>query len=133
MSGFTPFKPRAKAFNYRPRYYDPLKEEREQRRLELTGRRSETNDKPLRSGDLLRGQIEARRKNANRKKKRSSLLFLISALVVMMLLISNLYPRIATFVSSASNSSTARSVEREAEFNPYTPITIVPNDYQEEE
>ena len=35
MLGFTPFKKHANKFNYIPRYYDPEKEAREQRRAEL--------------------------------------------------------------------------------------------------
>ena len=41
MLGFSPFKKHANKFNYTPRYYDPEKEAREQRRAELYGRRSD--------------------------------------------------------------------------------------------
>lgn len=41
MLGFTPFKRHANKFNYIPRYYDPEKEAREQRRAELRGERAE--------------------------------------------------------------------------------------------
>ena len=41
MLGFTPFKKHANKFNYIPRYYDPEKEAREQRRAELRGERAE--------------------------------------------------------------------------------------------
>ena len=37
MLGFTPFKRHPNKFNYIPRYYDPEKEAREQRRAELRG------------------------------------------------------------------------------------------------
>ena len=37
MLGFSPFKKRANKFNYTPRYYDPEKEAREQRRAEMFG------------------------------------------------------------------------------------------------
>lgn len=37
MLGFSPFKKHANKFNYIPRYYDPEKEAREQRRAELRG------------------------------------------------------------------------------------------------
>ena len=40
MLGFTPFKKHANKFNYIPRYYDPEKEAREQRRAELRGERA---------------------------------------------------------------------------------------------
>ena len=41
MLGFSPFKKHANKFNYIPRYYDPEKEAREQRRAELRGERAE--------------------------------------------------------------------------------------------
>ena len=41
MLGFTPFKRHPNKFNYIPRYYDPEKEAREQRRAELRGERAE--------------------------------------------------------------------------------------------
>ena len=34
MGWFTPYKRRANEFNYTPRFYDPVKEAREQRRAE---------------------------------------------------------------------------------------------------
>ena len=43
MLGFTPFKRHANKFNYIPRYYDPEKEAREQRRAELRGAVSYTH------------------------------------------------------------------------------------------
>ena len=42
MLGFTPFKKHANKFNYIPRYYDPEKEAREQRRAELRGEEPKT-------------------------------------------------------------------------------------------
>ena len=39
MGFFSPHKRHANKFNYTPRYYDPAKEEREQRRAELRGER----------------------------------------------------------------------------------------------
>ena len=44
MSFFSPYKRRANSFNYRPRYYDPDREEREQRRAELRGERSDDTE-----------------------------------------------------------------------------------------
>ena len=44
MLGFTPFKKHANRFQYTPRYYDPQKEAREQRRAVLSGRRLEDAD-----------------------------------------------------------------------------------------
>ena len=45
MLGFTPFKRHPNKFNYIPRYYDPEKEAREQRRAELRGERAEDADR----------------------------------------------------------------------------------------
>ena len=49
MLGFTPFKRHANKFNYIPRYYDPEKEAREQRRAELRGERVEDGDRESRT------------------------------------------------------------------------------------
>ena len=47
MLGFTPFKRHANKFNYIPRYYDPEKEAREQRRAELRGERAVRSAMPV--------------------------------------------------------------------------------------
>ena len=53
MLGFTPFKKHANKFKYRPRYYDPEKEAREQRRAELRGERAEDAGGEYRPGQYL--------------------------------------------------------------------------------
>ena len=60
MLGFTPFKRHANKFNYIPRYYDPEKEAREQRRAELRGERAEDGDREYRPGQYIRTQRDAR-------------------------------------------------------------------------
>ena len=60
MLGFTPFKKHANKFNYVPRYYDPEKEAREQRRAELRGERSEDASREYVPGQYIRTQREAR-------------------------------------------------------------------------
>ena len=59
MLGFSPYKKHANKFNYIPRYYDPEKEAREQRRAELRGERSDDNSE-YRPGKYIRTQREAR-------------------------------------------------------------------------
>ena len=54
MLGFTPFKRHANKFNYIPRYYDPEKEAREQRRAELRGERAEDGDGEYRPAQYIR-------------------------------------------------------------------------------
>ena len=53
MLGFTPFKKHANKFNYIPRYYDPEKEAREQRRAELRGERAEDAGGEYRPGQYI--------------------------------------------------------------------------------
>ena len=60
MLGFTPFKKHANKFNYIPRYYDPEKEAREQRRAELHGERAEDAGREYKPGQYIRTQREAR-------------------------------------------------------------------------
>ena len=60
MLGFTPFKRHPNKFNYIPRYYDPEKEAREQRRAELRGERAEDADREYQPGQYIRTQREAR-------------------------------------------------------------------------
>ena len=59
MSFFRPHKTKPRQFNYIPRYYDPVKEEREQRRRELHGPSSD-DDEPYTPGRYIRTQREAR-------------------------------------------------------------------------
>ena len=47
MGLFTPVKKHPNRFNYTPRYYDPVKEAREQRRRELRGERGEDIDEAV--------------------------------------------------------------------------------------
>ena len=68
MLGFTPFKRHANKFNYIPRYYDPEKEAREQRRAELRGERAEDGDREYRPGQYIRTQRDARAARAENQR-----------------------------------------------------------------
>ena len=149
MGLFTPAKKHPNRFNYIPRYYDPVKEAREQRRRELRGERgadiddavAEGNYKP---GDYLRRRKAMRieRKSAEgneRSGKRSPIMTLALVAVFVLLLAYLLVPRVVALMNGAqtaqtateqSNGNTSTKTE-EAEFDPYAPIVIVPNDYQE--
>ncbi len=140
-SFFSPFKRHAKSFNYQPRYYDPQKEEREQRRAELSGERRDHTDEggEYVPGQYLRTQFEARaqrrekRLNSGQKRTWS----LIIGIALMFLIIAILYPRlVGIFTEAQQQNRRPAKTEIESEygdFDPYAPITIVPNDYQEEE
>lgn len=132
MGWFTPYK-KANKFNYIPRFYDPVKEAREQRRRELRGESVETdNAAEYAPGMYLRTQREARaerrRTVANRGNRRSGIV--VAAAVVLVLLFAYmLYPKFMELLSLGSSQRTVQPAVEE--FDPYAPILIVPNDYQE--
>lgn len=135
MLGFTPFKKHANKFNYIPRYYDPEKEAREQRRAELRGERSEDASREYVPGQYIRTQREARAaRHANEEDQgRVRILKMAVAAVLVLLFIYLLYPKLAeVFVQSTSQPARQTQVE-EGEFNPYAPIRVVPNDYEEDD
>lgn len=72
MSIFRPHKTKPRQFNYTPRYYDPIKEAFDQRRRELHGTSSETDNLPYQPGDYLRLKKEARRESREEQSKAAS-------------------------------------------------------------
>ncbi|MFR9650536.1 MAG: hypothetical protein SNG35_00735 [Rikenellaceae bacterium] len=138
MGAFTPFKRNANRFNYTPRYYDPAKEEREQRREELLGRRLDADQ----SGEYIPGQyIRTQRdaRNARRGEKRGvgssfRVWIMLGVVVALVILGSALYNSIVTMiVGGESTKPKVESTTTEEEvFNPEATIIIVPNDYVEE-
>lgn len=133
MLGFTPFKKHANRFNYIPRYYDPEKEAREQRRAELRGERSGDGGREYRPGQYIRTQREARsaRRSGEEEQGRLRILKMAAAAVLLLLFIYLLYPRLAQVFLRAATDPVPAAVQTEEEFDPTVPITIVPNDYQE--
>lgn len=95
MLGFTPFKRHANKFNYIPRYYDPEKEAREQRRAELRGERVEDGDREYRPGQYIRTQRDARaaRRSKEDDKGRMRIWKMAGAAVIVLLFIYILYPK----------------------------------------
>lgn len=148
MLGFTPFKKHANRFNYVPRYYDPEKEAREQRRAELRGERAEDADKEYRPGQYIRTQRDARaaRRAARSEADRTRIFKMAAGAVVVLLFIYMLYPRLAdVFVRAQRTAAAEAAAEAEPrrdgprDISEITetewqaqPITIVPNDYEEE-
>lgn len=148
MLGFTPFKKRANKFNYVPRYYDPEKEAREQRRAELRGERAEDAAQEYRPGQYIRTQREARaaHRAARDDRGRMRVWVMIAAVVFVLLFVYLLYPRLASlFIEARRAPAAVESVEpgagadgtldqsgiSETEWQAQ-PITVVPNDYEEE-
>ena len=135
MLGFTPFKKHANKFNYVPRYYDPEKEAREQRRAELRGERSEDASREYVPGQYIRTQREARAARHASKDDwgRIRVLKLAGGVVLILLFVYLLYPKLAeVFIRATSRPAVQTQVE-EGEFNPYAPIRVVPNDYEEDD
>jgi hypothetical protein len=133
MGLFTPVKKHANKFRYVPRYYDPEKERREQRRRELHGTSSEMDGKAYEPGQYIRTQRDARRlAQAERPNHRKGSFMLWVVLAALLLALFSLYPRIVEMFTKAAEPKTTQEQLEIEEFNPYTPITIVPNDYKEE-
>ncbi|MBE6187007.1 MAG: hypothetical protein E7142_06645 [Rikenellaceae bacterium] len=142
MGFFSPHKRHANKFNYTPRYYDPAKEERERRRAELRGeRRDIENSGEYEPGKYIRAKREAREARLAQEKKqknsdkRMNMWVMGLGLILLVVFIYVLVPRIGAIFEMATSDSSSKQVERQMkeyeEFNPYAPIVIVPNDYQE--
>ena len=134
MGLFSPVKKHANKFRYIPRYYDPEKERREQRRKELHGTSCEQDGQEYQPGQYIRTQREARRvaQSSNRGGRKSPSMVIMMLLALAVIIIYMLYPRIVEAFSAARTTPEERAQQELEEFNPYTPITIVPNDYKEE-
>lgn len=134
MLGFTPFKKHANKFNYIPRYFDPEKEAREQRRAELRGERAEDAGREYKPGQYIRTQRDARaaRRADEDKRGQGRILKMAAAAVLVLLFIYLLYPKLAdVFLRARTAPATETQQVGEEEFNPYAPIRVVPNDYEE--
>ena len=136
MGLFSPPKRRPNQFNYIPRYYDPEKERRESRRRELRGE-SSNDDTPYTPGKYIRTVREARaeRKSQQKQSNGTPRAILVFGIAIAVIVIYMLVPRIVNIITMAGKQTNpeVRQAELESEtFNPYTPITIVPNDYTEE-
>ena len=134
MGWFTPYKRKANEFRYTPRYFNPDKERREQRRRELCGESAADADREYEVGQYIRTQraarAEARATRQDRHGKGSTFVLFAGAALILVL-VYMLYPRIVSAFATAHSDSQQGEVQTE-EFNPYTPITVVPNDYKEE-
>ncbi len=140
MGWFSPYKRHANSFNYTPRYYDPAKEEREQRRAELRGERLDDSGEYT-PGKYIKAKREARdlRKEQEAKKgksdKQMKMWTMGVALMLLFVLIYLLIPRLGAIFEMATTDSSQKKFEQAQqeveEFNPYAPLIIVPNDYEE--
>lgn len=148
MLGFSPFKKHANKFNYIPRYYDPEKEAREQRRAELHGERAQTGERTYRPGQYIRTQRDARaaRRADEDARGRKRIWTMALGVILVLLFVALLYPRLVeVFVRTTGGSAATEQPAAEAAARrdaldqsgigdvewQEQPITIVPNDYSE--
>lgn len=140
MGWFSPYKRHANSFSYTPRYYDPEKEAREQRRAEMKGERLDDGGEYT-PGKYIRAKREARdlrreqeSKNGN-SEKRMKMWTMGVAVILLVTLIYMLIPRLGAIFQMATTDSSAKKYEQQQQeveaFDPYAPLIIVPNDYQE--
>ena len=133
MGLFTPVKKHANKFRYIPRYYDPEKERRVGRRRAPHGTSRWAADQENQPGQYIRTQREARRvAQSNKDERKMPSMAIMMLLAVAVIIIYMLYPRIMEAFTAARTTPEERMQQEIEEFNPYTPITIVPNDYKEE-
>ncbi len=135
MGAFTPFKRHATEFKYTPRYYDPQREAREQRRAEMRGERLDTQAEgdEYRPGQYIKTQSAARatRRASNNAKSKSRTWLSVVVVVLVALFGTMLYNKIAEVFGGVDGSQRAQPKAEYEEFNPYAPIVVVPNDYED--
>lgn len=103
MSIFRPHQTKPRQFNYVPRHYDPVKEERDRRRREMHGTSTADDNEEYTPGRYIRTQREARdasREESARSgfRKVRNYMFVMVIVVVAILL---LYPRLMNLVERA--------------------------------
>lgn len=101
MSFFRPHKTKPRQFNYIPRHYDPVKEERDRRRRELHGT-STADDQEYTPGKYIRTQREARDASRGERTGYEGLgrIAVIAAAMVLAMLV--FLPRFMRFVERAN-------------------------------
>lgn len=116
MSFFRPHKTKPRQFNYIPRHYDPVKEEREQRRKELHGTSSEDDMEEYVPGKYIRTQREARDAARENESNSSSTKIRNMAIMAVMLGIFTLVivPRFVTFFNMAREEQEANKAAEES-------------------
>ena len=121
MSFFRPPKTKPRQFNYIPRFYDPVKEERDRRRRELHGTSTESDQEEYTPGRYIRTQREARdaarEGRADEGTRKIMRLVVISAVVVVAAMM--LYPRIMSFAERANDEKIARQMVDDIDFSEF--------------
>ena len=115
MSFFRPHKSKPRQFNYIPRHYDPVKEEREQRRKELHGTSSEDDEQIYTPGKYIRTQRDAR--DATREESANSSTSKMRNMTLMMVIIALfaliVVPRFIKFADMVREEKEAEKAKQE--------------------
>ena len=115
MSFFRPHRSKPRQFNYIPRHYDPVKEERDRRRRELHGTSSESDDEVYTPGKYIRTQRDAR--DVAREESANSSSPKIRNMAIMMVIIALfaliIVPRFITFFNMVREEKEANKAEQE--------------------
>ena len=101
MSFFRPHKSKPRQFNYIPRFYDPVKEERDRRRRELHGT-STDDDEAYAPGKYIRTQREARDASRGERTGYEGLGRIAIIGVVMVVVMLIFLPRFMRFAERAN-------------------------------
>ena len=131
MSIFRPHKTKPRQFNYIPRYYDPVINERNERRKQLHGTSSESSNEEYSPGKYIRTQREAR--DASRESERGAGLSKLRGMVIIAIVIGLgmlwLLPRIMDFVIMADAEKRGESVAKSSDAeNEIYPLEFVINE-----
>lgn len=132
MSLFSPYKRQANAFRYTPRFFDPDKERMDQRRKELSGQSIHDSEKEYQPGQFIRTQRDARMASKPLQRKGgASNMVIMGGVALLAMLIFMIYPKLVETFARARTTPEKQAEKEYREFDPYAPITIVPNDYTE--
>ena len=124
MSFFAPHKRHPRKFNYIPRFYDPVKEARDERRKELHGTSTATDDMPYTPGRYVRTQREARDAARGDHSPFAGVGKLFVIAVVLVLAMMLFYPRIIRFVERANEEKMSGAMDVQISATEADDITI---------
>ena len=127
MSFFRPHKTKPRQFNYIPRHYDPVKEERDRRRRELHGTSTE-DDEAYTPGKYIRTQREARDASRGERTGYEGLGRIAVIGVAMVLAMLFFIPRFMRFAERANEEKITQqsaAQSREAEKSEDGPVSIL--------
>ena len=131
MSIFRPHKTKPRQFNYIPRYYDPVLDERNERRKQLHGTSKESDSEEYTPGKYVRTQRQAR--DASRESDRGAGLGKLRGLIVIAVVVGLgmlwLMPRIMDFIIKADEEKRGvNTANREATADEVYPLEFVINE-----